>query len=283
MKHVFTILCFGLFTLTSRSQTTLTVGQSFDFNVGDEFEYKVSNQPPNIERLKVVEKFFSATQDTVFYTFLKSGYNSVVDYSTNPPHLEYFFYQNQTEKSFYTQLSTNLSDLKPSASEIDSCNTYSDTAFTSNTYCNRQSFLSDRCKNCCFEGESNKLTHSEGLGITVSDYSFPAENIHLHKYMTFFKKGVDSCGSSDKTVSVYEIEQAIIQPTIYPNPTVGPLTIEQIDGYYTIEFINIAGQIVYSEKQKDAAVLNLEHLEKGIYQLSIKSKTRLYNQKILLQ
>lgn len=86
-------------------------------------------------------------------------------------------------------------------------------------------------------------------------------------------------------------ENAIVNFNVYPNPSNGSnlkLEIEE-DGEYKIEVVNMTGKIVYDSKVTvEAGVnhisnLNLSHLPKGVYLLSVSGKEGVRATKITLQ
>ena len=72
---------FLLFTLKGKCQDTLTIGEVFDFSVNDEFQSSNSTPGqgsyPNATRMKIIGKWYSAANDTVFYIRYFDNYNSV--------------------------------------------------------------------------------------------------------------------------------------------------------------------------------------------------------------
>lgn len=67
-------------TMNLIGQHNLTVGEVYDYDVGDEFQFirywgDGASGPNNAHLFLVLEKRFSNSQDTVFYTMRNSGYN----------------------------------------------------------------------------------------------------------------------------------------------------------------------------------------------------------------
>ena len=59
---------------------------------------------------------------------------------------------------------------------------------------------------------------------------------------------------------------------IYPNPTTGLIQLEGINTIYTSTIYNSEGKVVYASTNESNAPLNIQHLNKGIYYLQIKTK-----------
>jgi len=89
-------------------------------------------------------------------------------------------------------------------------------------------------------------------------------------------------------VSIEEIENTQIQ--IHPNPTTGLLKIDFQNlqpQNFSIQLINLQGQTLFNEIEKKSTpkishLINIRHLPKGIYLLSITSEQLSFKQKVLL-
>ena len=69
------LLFFGLIAFSARSQTFLTNGQVFDFSIGDVMQRHYTNSPVYITD-SVAAKAFSAGNDSIFYTYIRTTYNA---------------------------------------------------------------------------------------------------------------------------------------------------------------------------------------------------------------
>ena len=77
---------------------------------------------------------------------------------------------------------------------------------------------------------------------------------------------------------------------IYPNPTSNYIIIEidnKIDRNYTLQVLNISGQVVYAEEIKNNEMIkkniDLSEYSKGVYFIRVISDSSSYQEKILLQ
>ena len=102
------ILNFLLFTICISAQEILTIGEVFDFEIGDIFQYKseLNYEPANASRITILDKTFSADNDTVFYTKRRNYYNMYNFDGT-------YTFQNDTISSFYTNLDSSILSYDP--------------------------------------------------------------------------------------------------------------------------------------------------------------------------
>lgn len=69
-----------------------------------------------------------------------------------------------------------------------------------------------------------------------------------------------------------ELAQQILSSIqLYPNPTSGQIYIDGIDAAYTATIFNSEGKAVYAAEQARGALMNIQHLERGIYYAQIKT------------
>ena len=87
----------------------MTVREAFDFNIQNEFHITDNKgyRPPNAQRITVLNKHYSANQDTVFYKLFYDVYSSVYDAKIND--LVYTF-DTITKEVFYTNLDSTIYD-----------------------------------------------------------------------------------------------------------------------------------------------------------------------------
>lgn len=71
-------------------------------------------------------------------------------------------------------------------------------------------------------------------------------------------------------------------PSVFPNPFTEAITIEACEsGHYQIEIYDLLSRKVHSEKVEKNTTLNLSHLNKGVYYLTLNNQKQLYTTKIL--
>jgi hypothetical protein len=109
MKTLLSILLIlTVFIPEVKSQTTLTIGQVYDYNINDQFHYYIYGVPPNATRFTIVDKQFSPLHDSVTYVRHFDNYSSRV-IADPSPHLEYFF-NSYTDTLIITNLDLLISD-----------------------------------------------------------------------------------------------------------------------------------------------------------------------------
>jgi hypothetical protein len=73
-----------------------------------------------------------------------------------------------------------------------------------------------------------------------------------------------------QTTGINDFRQ--LDVNIYPNPTTGLIQLEGINTTYTSTIYNSEGKVVYATTNEPNELLNIQHLNKGIYYLQIKTK-----------
>src|SRR5947207_2745036 len=104
MKKLLLILLFFFNLSLLHAQNLMTVREIFDFNINDEFQWRGSYNggPPAVQRIKIIGKYFSSGNDTIFYIEQYNNYNSYFNCCPTP-HLDYTFY-NGTDTVSYSNL-----------------------------------------------------------------------------------------------------------------------------------------------------------------------------------
>ena len=271
--YLLLIAIIGLIVET-KSQTMPTIGQVYDFNIGDEFHYKLSAifTTPAAKRFKITGKYYSSSNETVYYQRLFNNYYT--DYNSVPsPHLDYYF-DSYTDVVFYTNLdslfNTQYSSWPVSDTNGDS---FKDTLYYSSLYCGKLIYDYTHCVFCIFEGNYYHAKYGEGLGMVFYEES----TSHQPQYdnitgLVYYKKDTISCGSPDLTCM--SINENIINNnlSIYPNPTKDNLTIETNSiTEQRIEILNLIGQTVYTNIINRKATVNTSAFAKGVYILKLSS------------
>ena len=266
------ILLSALFLATiSHSQTTLTIGEIFDFDINDEFhtfnDYPEGG-PPNAIRMTVIDKYFSATNDTVFYTRSFNNYYSVMN--PNPePHLDYYF-NIYTDSVFYTNSNDsvlcNVSDT--------SCNSILDT-----TICG---ILTNGREYNGLE-EYSAIVYGKGLGIVRDVYWQNPTLLYDHKIF-YFKKDTLECGTPDLTTSISSNKFFLGIENIYPNPFVDKFNIRFADNkhLYKIKIFDLNGLKIFETTVDYCNNVVIDKINmKGIYLLKLETEDKSYITKII--
>lgn len=264
-KTLFALLIFGLnFSITG--QELMTIREVFNFEIGDKFQIKgtADNEPPNADRIEIIEKYYSVNEDTLSYIRFHDSYLTYVENGE----LQYYFWT-KTDTVSYTNLDSSI--------------VYFDLGFQLNQYVENSSALCDSLINGCayesgpgFENDYYINEYGKGLGKTYAYYySGQGLAVFWRNSLFYYKKGGFECGVSDTlTVGIGEINSQEFKFTIYPNPATSVINIKngtQFDFFHCI-ITNSMGQIILSEQLNGTQnKLNINHLENGIYFLQIMS------------
>lgn len=272
MKNYLTLSLLFL-AIAGNSQTSLTVGEIFDFNVDDEFQTfndYPQGRPPNAIRMKVIGKHFSATNDTVFYTRSFDNYYTVLN--PNPsPHLDYYF-DTYIDSVFYTNLNDNVLNNSPDTS----CNLIVDT-----TICG----IPANGWECLGIEEYVSEVFGKGLGVVRDVYvqnGSPSQS-YDHKIF-YFKKDTMECGTPDLTTSISLNRISLGIENIYPNPFTDNFRIRFADDKhsYRINIFDLRGTEIFETTVDYCDHVVIDKInKKGIYMIKIETGDKSYTTKII--
>lgn len=285
IKDLLVLLLVIVCVVSVKSQSTMTFGEVYDFEINDEFHSTNGSPsvPPNGQRVKIIGKYFSSTNDTVFYIKQNNNYSSAVDFSTNPPHLEYYF-GTSVDTVSYTWLDSSVTISRPAPEELDSCNSYQDSLYNSDYNCQRLVFKSERCVDCCFEGQNFSSIIGKGIGLVRSDFTFPAESAYYNYTMFYYKKGNEECGNRDTTGTsgVSELIMESTRPVIHPNPCSEILNIDNIQNSSRIAISDMAGRIVLELNSNTNVNITVSDLPLGMYVVSVSNRNLNHFQRVFI-
>jgi len=263
-KSLLVLLILG-FNFSISGQELMTIREVFDFEIGDKFQIEgtADNEPPNADRIEIVGKYYSTTEDTLSYIRFHDSYLTYIEGGA----LQYYFWT-RTDTISYTSLDSSI--------------IYFDQGFEFNQYIENSSRLCDSLINGCayesgpgFENDYIINEYGKGLGQTYTYYySGQGLTVYWANTLFYYKKADLECGVPDTlTVGIDEIISQ--QPTliIYPNPanSVVNIKIESQLDFFLCNIMNSKGQIVFSEQyQGQQNRININHLNNGIYFLQIK-------------
>lgn len=267
-RHLKLMVILIFFYSGANSQTMPTIGEIYDFEIDDEFHYSISESWPspnwpNVKRHKIIDKYYSATNDTVFYTRKFNNYTGTYNFSTGQ--MEYFF-SAYIDKIFYTNLNT-LINARYANEYTDSCNYSSDALFYNEDLCNTFSYKHWRCVGCCFEGRAYTWIYSIGLGLPyIRDY-YPSEFHEKVTELFYFKKGIIECGTpSLLAVSVNKPIEGRKVIDIYPNPARNEINFEAgFSKSENVTIFNSLGTIVLNLNNYTEGPINIGSLKEGFY------------------
>jgi hypothetical protein len=270
MRSILIITALFLATVL-HSQTTLTAGEIFNFNINDEF-HTVNDLPqggsPNAKRMTVIDKHYSAANDTVFYTRSFNNYYSV--FNPNPtPHLDYYF-DAYTDSVFYT----NLNDSVLCTGYDTTCNSIIDT-----TICG---ILTNGREYIGLE-EYSSIIYGQGLGI-VREVSWQNPTLFYDYKIFYFKKDSLECGTPDLMTSISADKISLGIQNIYPNPFTDKINIQFADDQHTykIKIFNLNGQEIFETTANNCNIVVIDEIkDKGFHLLKIESEDGSFVRKII--
>lgn len=270
MKYNYqTWLIFLILFLTHSMKAQIpTVAQIFDFNIGDEFHFKYypTNNPPTGTRDKVIGKYYSQNQDTLFYILNTSRYTST--FNPNPtPHLDYIFY-NYIDTIEYDNLDSSILYQISSQPMYSNFNIfyYYDTSFA---YC-QNGLHSFHLVTNASEPDEYYLDFSIGLGNVAMEFWSHSSVPLIHDYgnLVYYKKGSFSCGTPDTvglSINLIEKKNSI---NVFPNPVNERLSIHITDYQITpidIQIINNTGQVIKEYLDFKGESISTSELSDGLY------------------
>lgn len=274
-KTLLTLLIFVTY-LSINGQELMTIGDVFKFEVGDEFQIEgtATNEPPNADRIKIIEKYYSTNEDTLFYVRFHDSYYTYIE-------------NGELQYSFWTKTDT------VSYTNLDSSIVYFDQGFELNQYIENSEQLCNSLINGCayesgpsFEPDYINNEYGKGLGQTYAYYyAYQAHAVLWENTLFYYKKGEFECGIPDTlTVGIDEVNSYQHKFTIYPNPVNSFINIKtesQLDSYQCI-IMNLKGEIILSEQLKGQQNrINIDYLDNGIYIMQIKYGNHLITRKFI--
>lgn len=279
------LLILTVFSAEVKSQTTLTIGQVYDYNINDQFHYYTYGVSPNATRFTVTDKQFSALNDTVTYVRHFDNYSTQI-ISDPSPHLEYFF-DSYTDTLSITNLDSFISDQFSTWTTNDSLGDwFNDSSYISSQWCGILIYEYSACLGCNFEGNSYQGQYGQGVGLIKQIHQSPAwPQIDYQYYLKYYKKGTVSCGTPDlTTVGIKEPLKKVADFFIYPNPVESTFTLqnESPNDNFQCSLQNILGQTIMTiNLSGETNKIDISRFERGIYQLIIMTGDKISTIKII--
>ncbi|MCD6066690.1 MAG: Secretion system C-terminal sorting domain [Bacteroidetes bacterium] len=260
MKKLILISSLHLIGLVGKAQAVPTISDIFSFDVGDEFQSRSLFIPANLARFVVTGKYFSATNDTVFYIRQNDNYYTI---SFGMPTNATSF----VDTIYYTHLTDPITTLIPYTIN-DSCDSYHDSVYASSNYCGVQIYENMSCLDCCFEETLYNEIYGAGLGWIVDDYQYPAMMVHYRREQFYYRKAIsgDSCGIPDRSFYI-GLKQSQAEKSIcfYPNPASHRLSISNVQSDITIGIYDVLGNLLLETHVDKDGELNVSSLSNGMY------------------
>ena len=278
MKRLLLILVAFISLSTIKAQSALTIGEIFDFNIGDEFHHLIGDPEDsivkNLKRVEIVDKFYSANNDTLFYVQHNFGY-----IKTNTSSGIVFEFENFIDTSAYTNLNNIMDPYCPYQFQPLSAN-MGPFYFQINQDTIRQDYngvLAYQCSmyNAPTFNSADYWSESWGVGIGIiySGY-FPLMNTSsFYSYqLVYYKKGLNLFGIAD-TLASTDVAVNDLYPstasrvTVYPNPTSEFVNFDwKENSYFDIRVISSDGRLVMDRRRMYRGQnLNISELPSGSY------------------
>lgn len=245
--------------------TLLTVGEVFDFEIGDQFQYRGSatGQPPNAERIDITGKYYSTSNDTVFYVRYHHSYSSTIIYENGQPVINYSFY-NYTDTVNYTSLTEPISSYDDGFLQ-NWVNYILSVGFCDSTFNGYRGTSGQG-----FEDNIWFREYGKGLG-QVRDYYYDGTGgiSTLNNQLFYYKKGNETCGIPD----VVNTDNIPISKelSLYPNPAKDVVSFN-IDKEVNVTFAiwNMTGRQIQSGKAHQGLnTIDIKNLSPGVYFLKL--------------
>lgn len=276
--QIYSVISLILFTNIIYGQELMTIGEVFDFEINDEFQLSSSlpGQPPNADRITIIDKYFSENGDTIFYVQSHDSYWTSLSYE--PPYLTYHFWTDTVTIKYY--------DLDSSIYYYEIGFQYDTNIFYNENYC-------DSLINWCqyysgggFEPDFYRKSYGRGLGLVGSYFEYGGNyDPSVDSNLFYYKKNGLECGTPDlTTVDIKNNLAQINEFELYPNPTELVVFIKDKmahDVYELLLFTCYGRQIMRNEFIGGINELNLQDLEKGVYVIKIVRNEKIHTFKLI--
>jgi len=280
MKNLITIIIGVLFSTAILSQNLMTIGEVFDFEVGDKFQYTGNGlgQTTNADRITIIDKYYFADSNTVFYLRSHDSYHTYLEYYE----LIYVFWTDTTTVS-YTNLESSISNVSDWTSYNPEMVIYDTVNFNSENYCD--SLINGYSYQMyTFEPVYYEKHWAKGLGLVKDFYDAPSAYSMFDNVLFYYEKNGISCGTPDITVSIQENEQ-FNNFSINPNPADKFFKINNTsEKPFRMEIYTINGeQIVSKLLEESNCVFNCESINPGMYIIRFSQESRSWMRKLLIK
>ena len=258
----------------------------YNYNLNDEFQFTQYNAPPNAIRFQIIGKYFSTNNQTVYYIRSNNNYNTTLNTTTNPPHLDYTFSLFRDTVS-YTHLDSLISNPYKNVL-IDSCNSFKDTLYYSASYCGRLIYKPKSCSaSCDDEVTCTTFMYGYGLGCIYQEYSHPKTNQDNIYELIYYKKDSLVCGKADTTkalsININKTPGEAIH--VFPNPANDILILSLGSSDFPLELYltDLSGNIITYQilpPHTEQTQLTISNFPEGLYFITFSSGTQRSTYKI---
>ena len=266
MKNALLTLIVFWLSLSLSGQELMTIGEVFNYEISDEFHFTSSldEQPPNADRITIIDKYYSINGDTVNYVEFHNSYWTTIN--NEPPYLTYHFWTDTVTVKYF---------------DLDSSIYYYDIGFQDDTSIFYSEYFCDSLINMCeytvgggFEPDFYRNSYGHGIG-QVGEYMEyggvmdPAVNTNLFYYK---KNGVE-CGTPDTTlVGINNNNERSSKFEIFPNPVKSNVFIRANNSIENFELFlfNSRGRQIYNNAFfGDKNEISMKNFDQGVYFLEI--------------
>ena len=259
--------------MSVNAQDILKIREVFDYEIGDEFQFTSSTIhypgefiPQNADRIKIIGKYYSSNNDSLFYIRFHDLYTTIL---TDSSQLEYHFWTRNDTVYFVN---------------LDSLITSYDTGFqiSGDPYITTSIELCDSMivgyDYWTIQNDFVINEYGKGLGHTYAFYKCTQGSYTRKDKLFYYKKGGIACGIPDlTTVGIEEPLKVLEDFFIYPNPVESTFTLQNTSQQHNFQcnLHNSFGQIIMTmELSGETNKINLCHIKRGIYYLSIKTDNK---------
>ncbi len=247
----------ALFSITiGFSQTYLTNGQVYDFNVGDIVQGQHGSSgaiggPPTYETRTVIEKVFSSTHDTIFYTIKRDFYKLPACATCSP------IFSHDT-----IILTVKDLELPLMHANYTNCLNTKDTLYMG--YCNKLVWEMHPVSvdSFCFEPTTHTTMYIKGVGGPFYSKYEPQGPLHSWFSLTYYKKNLDSCGLLSTTI---EEDNALVSKVeLYPNPAKDIIQVKSAEIFVSYKIVDLTGKVCGVAKLMNNSI-DVSDLKTGLY------------------
>ncbi|NOX84942.1 MAG: T9SS type A sorting domain-containing protein [Chlorobi bacterium] len=281
MKKLLSVVFVFILSLTITAQDLMTIGKVFDFEIGDEFQTSgyADTQPPNADRITIINKYYSPDSNTVFYVRFHDSYYVYVENNES-----FYHFWTETDTVSYTDLDSCITYYKYWPSYDTSMIEYDTINFISEDYCdsliNGYYYVIGS-----FEPAYYSKSFGKGLGLVEDYYNNPAEFQGFYNKLFYYKKNGIGCGTPDTLVSSVSEMYRKNEIKIYPNPANKSFVIE----YGSLKnpemkIYNTSGELLDSRiLNKNNTFYDCSLLRPGIYFIWFSTGSERYCKKLIIK
>jgi len=280
MKKLRSIILIILIPMAISAQNFMTIGEVFDFEVGDEFQIEGRGlyQPPNADRIYIIDKYYSLDSNSVFYVRFHDSYYVYVENNE-----AYYHFWTETDTVSYTNLDLPINESNLWVPYDTSMFSYDTINACSIDYCD--SLVNGYLYSVNdFEPIYYSSLYGKGLGLVRDFYNQPAEFSMYDNVLFYYKKNGISCGISDTTTVSISENNIMNDFKVYPIPASTYIIIEN-EKNIEVESISISNLNGHLKKCFDlnATQLYISDLVPGMYFLNISTMKGELREKIIIE